>query len=247
MKYSIVLRLPLPAANGPADFCMRLFHLTFIPFLIMASTLDTSRLLPPVEARVQALTQSFHLIPEERKPILQSLASFVQQKRDAAEPVLLVFICTHNSRRSHISQIWAQTAAAYYGVSDVRSYSGGTEATAFNPRAVRALQQAGFRIESSATGPNPRYSVFFSHEASPVMAYSKKFDAPENPSTAFAAVMTCSHADENCPVVWGAAARISLPYDDPKDFDGTPQEEAKYAERVADIGREILYAFSLVK
>jgi arsenate reductase len=58
--------------------------------------------------------------------------------------------------------------------------------------------------------------------------------------------MTCTHADENCPLVAGADVRISLPYDDPKAFDNTPLEAAKYTERVHEIGREILYAFSLV-
>ena len=68
-----------------------------------------------------------------------------------------------------------------------------------------------------------------------------------NPEKDFAAVMTCSHADEHCPFIPGATARIALTYDDPKDFDDTPLESEKYRERVMQIGREILYAFSQVK
>jgi arsenate reductase (thioredoxin) len=46
--------------------------------------------------------------------------------------------------------------------------------------------------------------------------------------------------------VVGAEKRISLPFDDPKDFDGTNQEAIKYHERVLEIGREICFAFSLL-
>jgi arsenate reductase (thioredoxin) len=46
--------------------------------------------------------------------------------------------------------------------------------------------------------------------------------------------------------VVGAEKRISLPFDDPKDFDVTNQEAIKYHERVLEIVREICFAFSLV-
>jgi arsenate reductase (thioredoxin) len=159
---------------------------------------------------------------------------------------LLNFVCTHNSRRSHISQIWAQAAARYYGIENVETFSGGTEATAFNPRAVTAMQQAGFDISTIKDDNNPVYKVKFSNDAPALTVFSKKYDDDFNPKADFAAIMTCSHADENCPFIPGAK-RIALTYDDPKDFDGTPQEATKYTERVHEIGREILYAFSQVK
>lgn len=192
---------------------------------------------------IKKLTGEFDLIAGDRKKILEQLSDFVSRNR----PAKLVFICTHNSRRSHIAQIWAQTAAAYFNVNQVESYSGGTEATAFNPRAVEALRKIGFKIELSSTDANPRYTVQFSDSNPALNVFSKTYSDPENPSHDFAAVMTCTHADENCPVVTGCSARISLPYNDPKDFDGTALESIKYNERAIEIGREILYAFSKVK
>ncbi|HEY5750837.1 MAG TPA: protein-tyrosine-phosphatase [Chryseolinea sp.] len=211
------------------------------------SAIRTAILLSPLQGTVEQLTREFDQIPAERKKILSQLTAFVQDKIDAGNKAYLNFICTHNSRRSHLSQIWAQTAAHGYGVSNVVCFSGGTEATAFNPRAVKAMQDAGFSISKFANGENPVYDVKFSPDAPGIRAFSKKYDDPFNQSTNFAAVMTCSHADENCPLVLGATARIALTYDDPKNFDGTPQEAAKYAERVHEIGREILYAFSQIK
>lgn len=211
------------------------------------SPTKNSTLLPSLTPTVERLSKEFNQIPPERKELLQQLVSFVEDKLKAGQKVYLNFICTHNSRRSHLSQIWAQVAAYYYNIPDVHCFSGGTEATAFNPRAVKAMQDAGFNIVKFKEGDNPVYKVTYAHNVEPVIAFSKKYDDSFNPNKDFAAIMTCSHADENCPLVLGATARISLTYDDPKDFDGTAQEAAKYAERVQQIGREILFAFSQVK
>jgi len=204
-------------------------------------------LLSALSTTVEKLTKEFDEIPMERKEMLKELAQFVQNKIEANQKIYLNFICTHNSRRSHLSQIWAQAAAHYYGIENVFCYSGGTEATAFNPRAVKAMQNAGFSITKSKEGENPVYEVKYAEGAAPVIAFSKKYDDPFNHNKDFAAIMTCSHADENCPLVLGASGRIALTYDDPKEFDGTPQEAAKYDERVHQIGREIFYSFSQVK
>ena len=211
------------------------------------STERNVTLLPALQSTVEQLTSEFNDIPLERKAILRELTQFVQMKVDSKLPVYLNFICTHNSRRSHLSQIWAQAAAYYYSVPEVFCFSGGTEATAFNPRAVRAMQQAGFTIVIADDGTNPVYDVKYTSELPGIKAFSKKYDDPFNHNKDFAAVMTCSHADENCPVVLGVIERIPLRYEDPKNFDDTPQEAAKYTERVRQIGREILYAFSQVK
>jgi len=213
----------------------------------MSSIPENSKLLPRLQTTAEQLIKEFEKIPATRKETLKELTRFVQEKINAGQKVYLNFICTHNSRRSHLSQLWAQAAAHLYGVPNVECFSGGTEATAFNPRAVTAMHQAGFDISVTEEGSNPVYEVRYAEDASPVIAFSKTYDDPFNHNQDFAAIMTCSHADENCPLVLGASARIALTYDDPKEFDGTPLEAAKYAERVLQIGREILYAFSQVK
>jgi arsenate reductase (thioredoxin) len=200
-----------------------------------------------LQPTVEKLVSEFSQIPEERKMMIRQLTDYVNTRSQSGQKILLNFICTHNSRRSHISQIWAQTAAYYYGIRNVETFSGGTEATAFNPRAVTAMKQAGFDISTIKDGNNPVYKVKYSADAPALTVFSKKYDDDFNPKKDFAAIMTCSHADENCPLVQGASARIALTYNDPKDFDGTPLESAKYSERVHEIGREILYAFSQVK
>lgn len=206
------------------------------------NTVPEKKLFPALDTTVARLKSELDKIPTERKEILQKLSQFIQNKIKGKQKVYLNFICTHNSRRSHIAQLWAQAAAHYYGLAGVACFSGGTETTAFNHRAVKAMRDVGFEINMVKDGDNPTYEARYTPDAPPIIAFSKKYDDPFNPVKDFAAIMTCSQADENCPLVLGASARISLTYDDPKNFDGTLQEEAKYKERVLQIGREILYA-----
>lgn len=146
-----------------------------------------------------------------------------------------------------MSQIWASTAATFYGMEDgVNTYSGGTEATAFNPRAVAAIQRAGFRVENPG-GENPRYKVYYAVGAAPMECFSKKYDDPSNVDENFAAVMTCSEADKNCPFIPGASLRVPIPYVDPKRADGTDHEAATYDERCKQIATEMFYMMSQVK
>ena len=145
-----------------------------------------------------------------------------------------------------MSQLWAQAAAHNYQIPQVKTYSGGTEATAFNPLAVEAMRKAGFEISLVRQGDNPLFEVFYSPDAPAVTAFSKRFDAKENPKEEFAAIMTCSHADENCPYIPGASVRLPIRYNDPKEYDGSPEEAEKYEERSRQIALEMLYVFSKV-
>ena len=200
------------------------------------------KLLPKLETTVAiVLSQA---IATDRKQILQVLVNYVQSKVSAGEAAYLNFICTHNSRRSQFSQIWAQTAADYFGV-PARCFSGGVEVTAFNERAVASIQRIGFRV-SKKGDENPTYFIFHSNDSEPIVTFSKLFDDPIDRADRFAAVMTCAHADENCPFIPGAESRIPLRYEDPKAFDDTLEETAKYDERSMEIAAEMFYVFSKI-
>ncbi|MGB0524906.1 MAG: protein-tyrosine-phosphatase [Flammeovirgaceae bacterium] len=197
--------------------------------------------------KIQAFEQQYEQIPQDRQAVLkgiaQTLTQYLQERKDTPEGVQLIFVCTHNSRRSHIAQLWAQGIAYYYGFHQVRTYSGGTEATAFFLSAVQAMQHMGFQIEKTNEGANPLYEVHYAQDVEPIRVFSKVFDHESNPQEHFAAVMTCSHADENCPYIPGAEKRIPLLYDDPKAFDGTPIAQQKYDEKAEEIGRELTFIF----
>jgi arsenate reductase len=203
--------------------------------------------LPALRPVISQVTREFDQIPADRQKVLLESAKFIQSKARAGEASQLTFICTHNSRRSHLCQIWAQTAAAYYGVPGVKTFSGGTETTACNERTVAALRRAGFEIANTTPGKdNPVYEVRFSPSAGPVKAFSKVYDEAGNPADDFVALMTCDTADKYCPAVQGSVLRVSIPYVDPKVSDGTPEESATYDERCRQIAREMFFLMEQV-
>ena len=187
-----------------------------------------------------------HSISEERKTILQPLIDFIQQKVNDRQDININFICTHNSRRSHLSQVWAQVASAHFNMPNVHCYSGGTEETALFPKVAETLTEQGFNIFKIADTNNPVYAIKYSDNALPVIGFSKKYDSPFNPVSAFTAIMTCSQADGGCPFIAGAEKRIPITFEDPKISDNTPEQSQVYAERSLQIATEMFYVFSKV-
>ncbi|WP_417800354.1 low molecular weight phosphatase family protein [Tenacibaculum sp.] len=196
---------------------------------------------------IQQTLLSLPTVSEERKQVLQPLINYIQEKLDNKEVINLNFICTHNSRRSHLSQVWAQTMAFYYQIPNVNTYSGGTEATAMNATVVDTLVGNGFQIQQLSDGTNPIYAVKYADNTPPIIGFSKKYDDDFNPTSAFGAIMTCSQADEGCPFIAGADKRVPVTYEDPKLYDGTSSEKEKYLERSLQIAAEMHYVFSTVK
>ena len=184
---------------------------------------------------------------QERKSILQPLVAFLQKSTATKESIRLNFICTHNSRRSHLSQIWAQTMAHYFGIDKVSCYSSGTEATAVYPKIIETLQAVGFEISAIQAATNSVYAIKFDANEAPIIGFSKTIDAPFNPQSEFAAIMTCTQADLGCPFVAGASVRISLPFEDPKAFDNSPDVLVHYEARSRQIATELFYVFSQLK
>jgi len=186
-------------------------------------------------------------ISESRKEVLQPLADYIQSKVNNNLEIRINFICTHNSRRSHLSQIWAQTIASYFAIKNVFCYSGGTEATAVYPMVIKTLNQSGFKINALSNDKNPIYSIKYSNNEHPIIGFSKTLDDDFNPQSQFAAIMTCSQADGGCPFIAGAEQRTPITFEDPKAFDNTPQQEEKYKERSLQIATEMLFVFSQIK
>ncbi|HAY3543052.1 protein-tyrosine-phosphatase [Elizabethkingia anophelis] len=195
---------------------------------------------------IQGIQKAFN-INEERKNVLWPLIGYIQKKINDKKRININFICTHNSRRSHLSQIWAQAAASYFNIPGVHCYSGGTEETALFPKIIETLKIQGFNILKISDGNNPVYAIKYSANTPPVIGFSKKYDNPFNPEDSYAAVMTCSQADEGCPFIAGAEVRIPITFEDPKKSDNTPEQTQVYAERSLQIAAEMLYVFSSIK
>ncbi|MFY1048408.1 protein-tyrosine-phosphatase [Chryseobacterium sp. GP-SGM7] len=200
---------------------------------------------PKIKEHCEILSNNFKEINPERKALLEKLATHIQGKIDEKKEINLVYVCTHNSRRSHLGQVWAKVAADFYGF-DIRSFSAGTEATAFNQNAINALIASGFEVKKSNETDNPKYEVLFG-EGKSTLCFSKTIDDESLPKENFVAVMTCGDADENCPFIPGCELRIGTTYFDPKSYDNSILQNEKYIERSNQIAMECLYVFSLLK
>jgi arsenate reductase len=189
-------------------------------------------------------------ISMERQAVLQPLVDYIQNKVNQHQEIRLNFICTHNSRRSHLSQIWAQTMAFHFQIQNIFCYSGGTEATAMFPKVVETLVNQGFQSRNFgkkiSQEQNPVYAFKFADNQHPILCFSKTYFDDFNPKNNFGAIMTCTNADEGCPMVFGAEARFPIKYDDPKAFDGTELMNQKYTERSLQIASEMYFVFSQI-
>ncbi|WP_291073737.1 MULTISPECIES: low molecular weight phosphatase family protein [Weeksellaceae] len=192
--------------------------------------------------------EQFHFenISNDRKNILQPLIDYIQGKVNSKKPVNLNFICTHNSRRSHLSQVWAQTSASFYNIDNVHCYSGGTQETALFPKVAETLENQGLQILKIADSINPIYAIKFDENCLPIIGFSKKYNDAFNPISNFAAILTCSQADEGCPFISGAEKRIPITYEDPKISDGTAEQTEVYKQRSTEIATEMMYIFSQI-
>lgn len=188
----------------------------------------------------------FDSIKAERKDVLAPLLDHLQEMYQAKKAINLNFICTHNSRRSHLAQCWAQAIAYAVGMEQIRCFSGGTEATEVFPEVIHALVKAGFRSEMIGSKPQSIYAIKYGSNLHPILSFSKKFNHSFNPQSHYAAIMVCSEAEQNCPVVHGAAVRLALPYEDPKQSDGTDRQAEAYQERSREIATELLFIFSQI-
>lgn len=202
------------------------------------------KLLKPIQEYIETLETAS--LSEERKTVLQPLVEYINAKNLERKTIQLNFICTHNSRRSHLAQVWAQALAAYFHIPKIECFSGGTESTAVYPMVIETLENAGFAISKEGISKNPLYRINFTINEKPIIAFSKKYDDAFNPQSEFAAIMTCSQADGGCPFVAGSEKRIAIMYEDPKISDGTPQQKQVYLERSEQIATEMKYVFSKI-
>ncbi|MAC95369.1 MAG: protein-tyrosine-phosphatase [Flavobacteriales bacterium] len=196
-----------------------------------------------IEDKIRGLAQ---LAPSPERLIpLNQLVEYLQTKIHKGEKAQLNFICTHNSRRSQMAQVWTKLLADFYGV-ELETFSGGTEVTAFHPNALAVFEKMGLEIQKEGSN-NPHYFLRYSETESPIEAFSKLYDDASNPSTNFAAIMTCSSADANCPFIPSAERRVSLTYEDPKKFDDSEIAQEAYEACALRIAQEMNYVFKSLK
>lgn len=187
------------------------------------------------------------LLSEKRKQLLLAISKKITATYIADKKVNLNFICTHNSRRSQLAQVWSFFAADYFQLDNMFLFSGGTEATAFYKNTVKTLQEVGFTFHlTDFNHQNPKYAISFEGSQKALLGFSKTFDDTHNQQP-YIAITTCDSADKNCPFIPDALHRFHLPFTDPKVSDNTPKEAEFYLKINQQIAGEVFVIFSEVK
>ena len=196
-------------------------------------------------ASLKSFEANISSLSEERKEKLLPLVYYILDNQRDNDPSELIFVCTHNARRSHMAQLWAAAAALYCDLENIETFSGGIEVTRIHPNALASLERSGFEFSGDDDGENPSFLVQLG-ESVMIEVFSKPYGDDTNPQKNFAAVLVCSEAAEACPNVEGASLRLPISYDDPKEFDGTEKAEEMYDKRSVEIGTEMLYVMKTV-
>jgi len=191
------------------------------------------------------ITSSFKYIPSSRLQLLDGIVLEINEFLNNKKNLNFLFVCTHNSRRSQFANVWAEIAATFYNLNSIKSYSCGTEKSIVSKNTIQTLKDLGIRIENHPSIPNA-FHAFYGKELF-IDVFSKKYSDPTISKEDTIAIMTCSDADQNCPIIPYAKNRISLNFKDPKRFDNTSSFKMEYQKTGKEIAREIFYIFSKLK
>ncbi|CAI8434778.1 MAG: Protein ArsC [Flavobacterium sp. SCGC AAA160-P02] len=187
------------------------------------------------------------VINEVRKKLLLKIAHKISDSYVFYNHQINInFICTHNSRRSQLGQVWTFFASHYFDL-NINALSGGTEVTEFHKNTCKTLKDAGFIFTiKEFSHLNPMYEISFNGAKKSLIGFSKMYDHSIN-KTPYLVLTTCNNADENCPLIPEAIHRFHLPYKDPKHSDDSPNQEATYLQTNKEVAAEMYFLYNEVK
>lgn len=204
-------------------------------------------LYPILKNYIKDLYKEFRYIPEERRYRLNEIANYVRTQKEKNQAASLLFISTDQTAIGHMAQVWAETAAFYYGLKHVRTYSGGLTPKAVSEDMIAALERTGFIVYKTDLSGGAVYKIKYSYNLKPIIIFPKKVGHVKNPYEDFMAIFVEPNADANLPEADGSSRRLSIYYEDPEGYKGTPEEEKIYDERCRQMALEMFYVFSQLK
>ncbi len=223
-----------------------LITLSYIPDQAYAKK-GPKKLYPILQNYVHDLYPDYRSISEERRRIIEELASYIRGNIQTGVKTELLFVGTNNSTRSQFSYVWARTAAYYYGVNNLSFFSGGISPSEIDTQTIMALEDAGFIAYKINQTGETTYEIKYSYNLNPITIRSKTYNTFGQPTINFASIVVCANADINLPVIKGTNFRTSLHYFDPKAYQGTNEVMDQYKEKCREAALEMFYLFYLLK
>jgi arsenate reductase len=132
----------------------------------------------------------------------------VYDRTMSADPIRVLFVCTHNSARSQIAEaLLTRDGGDVFEVS-----SAGTEVTRVNPLARRVIEEAGI----DWSGARSKSITEF---------LDQRFDY---------VITVCDRARATCPVFPGSGTSLHWSLDDPSEVEGTEAEKVEAFRRTGE-------------
>ena len=173
-----------------------------------AVDLDLAPLLADQRAAIERQRDDLARLESELLDLEMTIAAAGRAKRrerPMADPIRVLFVCTHNSARSQI----AEALLGRYGGADFEAQSAGTEVTRVNPYALRVLSDLGIDWSQARSKSITEF-------------LDQRFDY---------VITVCDRARETCPVFPGSENTLHWGLDDPSEMDGTDAEKLAAFQR----------------
>ena len=170
-----------------------------------------------------------HKLEDHQKKRIKIIVERLYNKINSIS--LIVFICTHNSRRSQFCETWSKVLANRYGL-NISFSSAGTTKTSVYKEVINSLKRAGVDINEKG---------ILNIEGKSSILYSKTLD--DIKENKFISITNCKDAERNCPLDPRSQLNLNIFYDDPKKFDGMENEKKEYDKTCLSIAAEINVIF----
>ena len=166
---------------------------------------------------------------QKRKKRLDNIASVINENLNKTRSI--VFLCTHNSRRSQICEVWGKVFAEIYR-KKININSAGAFKTVVHSQVYESIVKCGLVVDN-------KKEIFFDKKK--FKLNSKTIDSLTMKN--FIAVMTCSNAEKSCPNDPRSIRNIKMFFNDPRIYDETDKMSREYLNTTIYIAEELNYIF----
>ncbi|UBM58093.1 hypothetical protein LAG90_14900 [Marinilongibacter aquaticus] len=179
----------------------------------------------------------FETISRTRKTELGRLAQFIKEKANKEQEVSVNFIGESNSHRSILAQAWASLYAFVFHL-PIRVFSSGLETVSVDADVLNSLKKQGFRVYGKG-GDEETHFVWFSHDADPIVLYSKLLNDPINPTHNYVAILTYPQLESD------DLKRADIVFEmKPTEALEGPRADELFDSWAKQIGTEVAYVFN---
>lgn len=186
----------------------------------------------------------FNSFSKKRLKILDQLMVYLKELVAKKLELNVIFVCTHNSRRSQFAQFWLDTFLHNFGIENYNIFSAGTVETEVHKNVISVIEHYGFTVTKDSEINNKKYKIALG-KGYEINLFSKEITSVlEAGLGSFVLIFVCDSAYENCPFVIENQKHFSLTFEDPGRYDEDLNALEYYQKCAYKIAAEMHYLAS---